>query len=175
MAKLPIITAPDPRLRLTCKPVAEVDAEIRALFDDMLETMYAAPGVGLAAPQVGVPLRLIVADIAGPEEPADPIRMANPEVVWTSDEIETNEEGCLSLPGHYAEVGRSARARIRYLDPDNRAREIDAEGRRATCLQHEIDHLDGRLFVDLLSRLRRGMILKKLAKAKRLEAAAGRP
>ena len=173
MAKLPIVTAPDPRLRAVCAPVARVDGAVRALLDDMLETMYAAPGIGLAAPQVGAPLRLIVADLAVSGEDRGPMRMANPELVWTSEEEAAAEEGCLSLPGHYAEVVRPARARIRYLDMGDAEREIEVEGDWAACLQHEIDHLDGRLFVDRISRLKRDMILKKLAKARRAGAAAG--
>lgn len=170
MAKLPIITAPDPRLKKTSKPVAAVDAKIRRLMDDLLETMYVAPGIGLAAPQAGVLKRVIVVDVAGKDDEPAPLRLANPEMLWTSDEEATYEEGCLSLPEQYAEVSRPARARIRFLDYENEIREIEAEGLLATCIQHEIDHLDGVLFVDHLSTLKRGIILRKLAKAKKQKA-----
>ena len=173
MAKLSIITAPDPRLKVVCKPVEVVDDEVRKLMDDMLETMYAAPGIGLAAPQVGVHLRVIVVDVTRMDEDPNPFRMVNPEVVWTSEEMVTYDEGCLSLPEHYSEVSRPVRARIRYIDMDNAAQEIEVEQMAATCLQHEIDHLDGTLFVDHISKLKRDMILKKLIKAKRAEAQAG--
>ncbi len=172
MAKLSIITAPDPRLKLVCEPVEVVDNEMRRLMDDMLETMYAAPGIGLAAPQVGVARRVIVVDVTRPGEDSNPIKMVNPEVVWTSGETVLYEEGCLSLPEHYAEVSRPAKARIRYVDAANVAREIKAGQMLATCLLHEIDHLDGTLFVDRISKLKRDMILKKLTKSKRAEARA---
>jgi peptide deformylase len=173
MALLSIITAPDPRLKLKSKPVERVDDEIRALMDDMLETMHAAPGIGLAAPQVGVTRRVIVLDLARDDEDATPHFMANPEVIWTSDETVSYEEGCLSLPEYYADVVRPAAARIRYLDRDNEIREMEAEGVLATCVLHEIDHLDGVLFVDHISTIKRGIILRKLAKAKRSEAKVG--
>ena len=167
MAKLPIIVAPDPRLKVKCRPVARVDAKVAKLMDDMLETMYAAPGIGLAAPQLGIAQRVIVLDVAKEDEKPAPFRMANPELVWVSDEDAVFSEGCLSLPEHYADVTRPARIRVRYLDHENEIREIDATGLLATCLQHEIDHLDGVLFVDHISTLKRGMILRKLAKTKR--------
>lgn len=173
MAKLPIITAPDPRLRRKCAPVEAVDETVRGLMDDMLETMYAAPGIGLAAPQVGIARRVVVVDISRDDEPRVPYRMANPEVVEASDTLAEYEEGCLSLPQHYEEVVRPDRARIRYLDETGAQREIEVEGMLATCMQHEIDHLDGILFVDHISKLKRDMILRKLAKAKRAEAMAG--
>ncbi|MDE0058810.1 MAG: peptide deformylase [Defluviicoccus sp.] len=173
MAKLPIITAPDPRLRRKCAPVEAVDEAVRGLMDDMLETMYAAPGIGLAAPQVGIARRVVVVDISREDEERTPYRMANPEVVEASDTLAEYEEGCLSLPQHYEEVARPDRARIRYLDETGAQREIEVEGMLATCMQHEIDHLDGILFVDHISKLKRGMILRKLAKAKRAEAMAG--
>ncbi len=172
MARLPIITAPDPRLKQLSKPVDSVDDEIRTLMDDMLETMYAAPGIGLAAPQVGVLKRVIVVDVSREDEPPAPVRMANPEVLWTSDELTSSEEGCLSLPEHFSDVKRPAQARIRYIDHENEIREIEANGLLATCVQHEIDHLEGILFVDHLSALKRGMILRKLAKAKKQNALA---
>ncbi len=167
MAVLPIITAPDPRLKIKAKPVAAVDAEIRKLMDDMVETMYRAIGIGLAAPQVGVARRVIVVDVAREGETPQPLRIANPEIIWRSETLTTANEGCLSLPEHYADVERPAEIRLRYLDHENEIREIDAAGLLATCIQHEIDHLDGVLFVDHLSALKRNMILRKLAKAKR--------
>jgi len=167
MAKLDIIVAPDPRLKLKCAPVAKVDAAIRKLMDDMLETMYAAPGIGLAAPQVGVTKRVIVVDAAAKGEPPQPYRMANPEIVWASDEDNVYNEGCLSLPEHYADVVRPKAVRIRYLDHENEIRELEADGLLSTCVQHEMDHLDGILFVDHISALKRNMILRKLLKAKR--------
>src|SRR5438445_9977136 len=167
MALLPIITAPDPRLKVKAKPVAMVDAKVRRLMDDMLETMYHSIGIGLAAPQVGEAQRVLVIDVAREGEPPQPMRLANPEILWHSDETMLANEGCLSLPEHYADVARPAAIRLRYLDHENEIREIDAKGLLATCLQHEIDHLDGVLFVDHISTLKRGMILRKLAKSKR--------
>ncbi len=172
MAVLSVITAPDPRLKLACRPVPRVDDGVRKLMDDMLETMYLAPGIGLAAPQVGVAKRIIVADVSRESEARTPIRMANPEIVWVSEEKVIYEEGCLSVPEHYAEVERPARARIRYLDYQGEIREQEFDGLAATCLQHEIDHLNGVLFIDHMSSLKRGIILRKLAKARRLQAAA---
>jgi len=168
MAILPIITAPDPRLKLKCKRVERVDGEIRRLMDDLLETMYAAPGIGLAAPQVGVAKRVLVVDIAKEGAKPAPLQMANPEVLWRSEELATYEEGCLSLPEHYADVERPLRCRVRYLDAEGEIRELEAEGLLSTCIQHEIDHLDGILFVDHLTALKRGIILRKLRKAKKL-------
>ena len=167
MAKLDIIIAPDPRLKVKCAPVAKVDAATRKVMDDMLETMYAAPGVGLAAPQVGVAKRVIVVDVARQGEPPQPYRMANPEIVWVSDDDIAYNEGCLSLPEHYADVTRPRAVRVRYLDHENEIRELEAEGLLATCVQHEMDHLDGILFVDHISALKRNMILRKLVKAKK--------
>jgi peptide deformylase len=167
MAKLTIITAPDPRLKIRAQPVASVDAKVRRLMDDMLETMRGALGIGLAAPQIGVASRVIVLDVAREGEEPQPMRLANPKILWRSEELATNSEGCLSLPEHYAEVSRPAEIRLRYLDYRNEARELGANGLLATCLQHEIEHLDGILFVDHLSPVKRGMILRKLAKAKR--------
>ena len=167
MAVLPILTAPDPRLKQKAAAVAQVDETVRALMDDMLETMYAAPGIGLAAPQVAMAQRVIVADIGRNEEDRQPIRMANPEVVWVSDDDSTYEEGCLSVPEHYAAVVRPRAVRVRYLDEAGQARELEAEGLLATVLQHEIDHLDGILFIDHLSALKRNMILRKLLKVRK--------
>ncbi len=167
MALLPIITAPDPRLKIRARAVPAVDAKVRRLMDDLLETMYHAIGIGLAAPQVGVTQRVLVIDCARDGEPPQPMRIANPEILWRSDTLMVANEGCLSLPEHYAEVERPGEIRLRYLDHENEIREIDAKGLLATCLQHEIDHLDGVLFVDHISTLKRGMILRKLAKTKR--------
>ena len=167
MALLEIITAPDPRLKIKAKLVAKVDAKVRRLMDDMVETMYHAIGIGLAAPQVGATQRVLVVDVAREGEQPQPLRIANPEILWRSEETVMANEGCLSLPEHYADVARPKAIRLRYLDHENEIREIDAEGLLATCLQHEIDHLDGVLFVDHISALKRGMILRKLAKSKR--------
>ena len=167
MARLKIITAPDPRLKIKARPVAAVDDKVRRLMDDMLETMYGAVGIGLAAPQVGVSSRVIVLDVARDGEPPQPMRFANPEILWHSEELTTANEGCLSVPEHYADVTRPAEIKLRYLDAENEIREMHAKGLLATCLQHEIEHLDGVLFVDHLSLVKRGMILRKLAKAKR--------
>ena len=172
MAQLPIITAPDPRLKIKAQPVRAVDDKIRRLMDDMLDTMYGAIGIGLAAPQVGQSSRVIVLDVAREGEKAQPLQVANPEILWRSPELTTGNEGCLSLPEHYAEVTRPAKIRLRYLDYQNEIREIEASGLLAMCLQHEIDHLDGVLFVDHISALKRGMILRKLAKAKRSRVSA---
>jgi peptide deformylase len=172
MAILDIITAPDPRLKIKARQVAQVDAKVRRLMDDMVETMYLAIGIGLAAPQVGVAQRVIVIDVARDGEKPQPMRIANPEIVWRSEETALANEGCLSLPEQYADVSRAAEIRLRYLDYENEIREIEAKGLLATCLQHEIDHLDGVLFVDHISNLKRGMILRKLAKAKRSRALA---
>ncbi|WOJ90061.1 peptide deformylase [Methylocapsa polymorpha] len=169
-----IITPPDPRLRLACAPVESVDDSIRALMDDMLETMYDAPGIGLAAIQIAVPKRVIVIDVAkrkDEEASADPICLANPEILWTSEELSSYEEGCLSVPEFYEEVFRPARVRVGYLDREGRRQEIEADDILATCLQHEIDHLNGILFIDHISRLKRDRILKKFSKAARLETA----
>lgn len=170
MAKLPILVAPDPRLAKKSAPVLAVDDEIRRLMDDMLETMYAAPGIGLAAPQVGELKRVIVLDIAPEGEAPAPLRMANPEIVWVSDDDAEYNEGCLSVPEHYADVVRPASCVVKYLDENNQQREITAEGLLATCVQHEIDHLDGVLFIDHLTSLKRNIILRKLLKAKKTGA-----
>jgi peptide deformylase len=167
MAILPIITAPDAFLKTISKPVEKVDGALRKLMDDMLETMYDAPGIGLAAIQVGVPKRLLVIDIAEEGEPQAPQLFVNPEILWQSDEIITYNEGCLSLPEHYADLERPAEVKVRYLDRDGKAQEIHATGLLATCLQHEIDHLEGILFVDHISSVKRQMILRKLQKARR--------
>ena len=173
MALLPIITAPDPRLKTVASRVDAVDDDTRRLMDDMLETMYAAPGVGLAAPQVGISKRVIVVDVARTGDAPEPMQMANPEIIEASSERSTVEEGCLSLPEHFAEVKRPERVRIRYLDRENEIRERDMDGFLATCIQHEMDHLDGILFVDHISGLKRGMIMRKLTKLKKQDVKAG--
>jgi peptide deformylase len=167
MAIRPIIIAPDPRLKQVCAPVVRVDDEIRRLMDDMLETMYLAPGVGLAAPQVGVLARVIVVDVTKDDATRAPWRMANPELAWVADEDCRAEEGCLSLPDHFGDVVRPAAIRVRYLDYGGGVREEAADGLLATCIQHEMDHLEGILFVDHMSALKRNMILRKLVKAKK--------
>ena len=172
---LPIIIAPDPRLKRKAEPVEKVDAATRRLMDNMLETMHAANGVGLAAPQVGVLKRVIVVDTARKDEKPLRLRMANPEIVWASEEIELRDEGCLSFPEQFAEVRRPAKVRVRYLDHENEIREIEAEGLLSVCVQHEMDHLDGVLLVDRVSALKRDMILRRLAKAKRLAETESAP
>ena len=178
MAIRTILTAPDPRLKKKSKPVESVDDGVRRLMDEMLETMYAAPGIGLAAPQVGVLRRVIVLDIDREELKTGPILMANPEIIEASDEDATYEEGCLSVPEHYSDVVRPARVKVRYLDRDGKKQEMACEGLLATCVQHEIDHLDGILFIDHISALKRNMILRKLLKARKeqeRDAAEGKP
>lgn len=169
MAKLEIITAPDPRLKQKSRAVEAVTDDIRKLMDDMLETMYAAPGIGLAAVQVGVPLRVIVMDLAHEGDAPEPRYFVNPEIIEASDDLATYSEGCLSVPDFYEDVERPAHVRVRFLDYDGEIREIEADELLATCLQHEMDHLEGVLFVDHLSKLKRSMILKKLQKQKRIE------
>ena len=170
MSILTIIKAPDPILKKRCIPVDAVDDEIRRLMDDMLETMYAAPGVGLAAPQVAIHKRIVVVDAADRNSERSPLQLANPEIIKKSDDIATFDEGCLSFPDQFAEVERPASVRIRYIDYNNAPQEIEAEGLLSTCIQHEIDHLDGRLFVDHISMLKRNMILRKMAKLKKAGA-----
>ncbi len=169
MALLPIIIAPDARLKQKCAAVERVDDAVRQLMDDMVETVHRAPGIGLAAPQVGILKRVIVVDVATRDQEPRPYRLANPEIVWASDEKVTFEEGCLSLPEMYAEVRRSNRVRVRYIDESNERQELEASGLLATCIQHEMDHLEGILFVDHISQLKRDMILRKLVKIKRLQ------
>jgi peptide deformylase len=166
MAVLDIIEAPDRRLTTKSTAIERVDADLLRLLDDMLETMYAAPGIGLAAPQIGILWRAFVADL-GDEGERAPMFVINPEIVARSESTNIAEEGCLSLPKQFGEVARFDQIRMRYLDRDARVQEIDADGLLARCLQHEIDHLDGILFVDHLSPLKRTMILRRLAKAKR--------
>ncbi len=172
MALREIIVIPDPRLKLVSEPIATVDTEVRKLADDMLETMYEAPGIGLAAIQIAVPRRVVTIDLARKDEPKQPVVLINPEIIWRSDELSIYEEGCLSIPEYYEEVERPAKCRIRYQDLDGKAQELDCEGLMATCVQHEIDHLNGVLFIDYLSRLKRERVMKKFAKAARREAHA---
>ncbi len=167
MALRHIITLPDPKLRLVSKPVERIDDPIRKLIDDMIETMHDAPGIGLAAIQIAEPIRLLVVDVAKKEEPPQPQVFINPQILWRSDERSTYEEGCLSIPEYYAEVERPASVRIRALDRDGTDREATAEGLLATVLQHEIDHLDGVLFIDYISKLKRDRVIKKFQKAAR--------
>ena len=171
MAIREILTAPDPRLREVSKPVDKVDDALRALMDDMLETMYDAPGIGLAAIQIGAPVRVIVMDLAGKDEEPAPLYFVNPEILDPSEDMSVYEEGCLSVPEYFDEVERPARCRVKYLDYDGKEQILEAEGLIATCIQHEMDHLEGVLFIDHLSRLKRGRVLKKLKKEQRLAAA----
>ena len=168
MALREILILPDKRLRLVSEPVKKIDREVKELVDDMFETMYEAPGIGLAAIQIGVPQRVVTMDLAKKDEPKAPLVFINPEVTWQSDEKAIYEEGCLSIPEYYEEVERPAQVKIRYLDLEGKQHEVDADGLLATCIQHEIDHLDGVLFIDHISRLKRDMVLKKLAKARKL-------
>ena len=171
MALREIIILPDKQLRLVSKPVEKVTAEIRRLADDMLETMYDAPGIGLAAIQIAQPLRLITMDLAKKDEEGEtkprPRVFINPEIVSSSEEFSVYEEGCLSIPEYYEEVERPAKVRIRFTDLDGKLHEEDADGLFATCIQHEIDHLNGVLFIDHISKLKRDMLLKKLAKQRK--------
>lgn len=167
MAILSILTAPDPLLKKKCVDVAEVTDDIRTLLDDMVETMYDAPGIGLAAPQVGVLKNMIVLDVADDDEEPAPMKMVNPKISWASDELSTYEEGCLSVPQSYAEIERPAQVRIQYLDETGKECEIEADGMFATCVQHEIDHLQGTLFIDHMSRIKRSIIIRKLTKMKK--------
>ena len=165
MALREILTVPHPLLKQVSAPVEGVDDTLRALMDDMLETMYAAPGIGLAAVQVGVPQRVIVMDLAREDEEPQPRYFVNPEIVWRSDEMAVREEGCLSVPEIFDEVERPARVKVRFLDYDGAHVEEDAEGLLAVCIQHEMDHLEGVLFIDHLSRLKRDRAVSKVKKA----------
>jgi peptide deformylase len=171
MAIRPILTAPDPRLKVVSEPIEKVDAETRALIDDMIETMYGADGIGLAAIQVGVPKRILVMDLDQKDGKKTPEAYINPKILWASEEMAVFEEGCLSVPEIWDEVERPAHIRAEYLDRDGKRQELEADGLLATCLQHEMDHLEGVLFLDHLSKLKRTMVLKKLQKAKRLKDA----
>ncbi|MDX2257668.1 MAG: peptide deformylase [Hyphomicrobiaceae bacterium] len=167
MAKLAIITIPDPLLRQPSAPVERVDDDVRRLIDDMFETMYAAPGIGLAGVQVAVPRRLVVLDVAGDGEEKRPIALVNPEIVTHGEARRVYEEGCLSIPDVHVEIERPASVTVRYLDRDGQQRELAAEGLLATAIQHEIDHLDGRLIIDFMSKLRRDMVIRKFKKIAR--------
>jgi peptide deformylase len=171
MAVREIIKLPDKRLRLKSEPVKRIDAGIRKLVDDLFETMYDAPGIGLAAIQIGIPKRVVTMDLSKKEEDHEPQVFINPEVTWKSEETSKYEEGCLSIPEYYEEVERAAKVKVKYLDLEGKAREIEASGLLATCLQHEIDHTNGVLFIDHISKLKRDRIIKKFSKAaKKVEA-----
>ncbi|MBN7808507.1 peptide deformylase [Agrobacterium rosae] len=163
----PLIILPDPLLRQQSKPIEQVDAEIVRLADDMLDTMYDAPGIGLAAIQIGVPRRMLVIDISREDEDRKPVVFINPEILTVSDDVSTYEEGCLSIPDYYAEVERPASLTVGYIDRDGKKQTVEADGLLATCLQHEMDHLNGVLFIDHISRLKRDMVIKKFTKAAR--------
>jgi peptide deformylase len=165
MAVRDIIILPDKRLRLVSEPIKTIDREVKALVADLFETMYDAPGIGLAAIQVGIPRRVVTMDLSKKEEAQEPRVFINPEILWRSDEKATYEEGCLSIPEFYEEVERPIKVRVKYLDLEGREQELEASGLLATCLQHEIDHLNGVLFIDHISRLKRERVVKKFAKA----------
>jgi peptide deformylase len=165
----PILTAPDPRLKVVSKSVDTVDAATRRLIDDMIESMYEADGIGLAAVQIGVPLRVIVMDLDQKEGKKNPRAFVNPRITWRSEELATFEEGCLSVPEIYEDVERAARIKAEYFDRDGNKQLLEADGLLSTCLQHEMDHLEGILFIDHLSKLKRSIALRKLQKAKRLK------
>jgi peptide deformylase len=171
MALREIIKLPDKRLRLRSEPIKRIDATIRRLVDDLFETMYEAPGIGLAAIQIGVPRRVVTMDLSKKEDDHKPQTFINPEVIWKSAETSKYEEGCLSIPEFYEEVERPAQVKVKYLDIDGNAQEIEASGLLATCLQHEIDHINGVLFIDYISKLKRDRIVKKFAKAAKKEEA----
>ena len=167
MSKRNIVIEPDPILRKKSEPLEEVNNDLRKLMDEMLETMYEAPGIGLAAVQVGILKRLIVIDVSKDKEKKDPLFLINPEITFKSNKTSTYEEGCLSLPGHFAEVERPAECHLNFVDYNGNKKDIKANGLLATCIQHEIDHLDGILFIDHISKLKRDMIIKKLKKSKK--------
>jgi peptide deformylase len=168
----PLVIIPDSKLRLVSEPVQEITSEIRRLADDMLETMYDAPGVGLAAIQIGVPVRMVTMDVSKSDDEHQPMVLINPEIVWASEEKRVYEEGCLSIPEYYEEVERPDRVRFRYMDLEGATIEQDADGLLATCVQHEIDHLNGVLFIDYLSKLKRDRVVTKFKKAAKREAGA---
>jgi peptide deformylase len=174
MAVRDIIKLPDKRLRLVSEPVKRIDGDIRALVRDMFDTMYKAPGIGLAAIQIGVPKRIIILDLSKKEDDHKPLVFINAEVSWTSKEKSKYEEGCLSIPEFYEEVERPAEVKVKYLDLDGAPQEIDAKGLLATCLQHEIDHINGVLFIDHISRLKRDRIVKKFNKAAKTASTAAK-
>ncbi len=168
----PLVILPDSKLRLVSEPVKEITSEIRRLADDMLETMYDAPGVGLAAIQIGVPVRMVTMDVSKTEDERQPMVLINPEILWASEEKRSYEEGCLSIPEYYEEVERPDRVRFRYMNLQGETVEQDADGLLATCVQHEIDHLNGVLFIDYLSKLKRDRVITKFKKAAKREAGA---
>jgi len=170
MSKLPIITVPDPLLRKVSAPIEQVDREILKLADDMLETMYAAPGVGLAAVQIGVLKRLVVLDVAEDKEAPEPLTLINPEVLSKGQEMRLHEEGCLSIPDFRLDIERPSAVTVAYVDRKGKRQELTAEGLLATALQHEIDHLNGKLIIDFLSRLKRDIMVRKMKKQSRGEA-----
>ena len=172
MALRDILKIPDKRLRLVSEPVKRVDAGIRALAEDMFETMYDAPGIGLAAIQIGVAKRVVVMDLSKKDEAQRPQVFINPEIIWRSEETSTHEEGCLSIPDYYEEVERPQRVKAKYLDLDGKTNEIEADGLLATCLQHEVDHTNGVLFIDHISKLKRDRVIKKFTKAAKAEKTA---
>ena len=167
MSKKKIVIEPDPILRKNSQPIEKVDDELRKLMDDMLETMYAAPGIGLAAVQIGILKRLIVIDLSKDEQKKEPLFLINPKITFKSKKTSIYEEGCLSLPGHFAEIERAAECSIDYIDYHGKNQDLKASGLLATCIQHEIDHLNGVLFIDYLSKLKKDMIIKKLIKHKK--------
>ena len=167
MALRDILKIPDKRLRLVSEPVKRVDAGIRALAEDMFETMYDAPGIGLAAIQIGVAKRVVVMDLSKKDEAQRPQVFINPEIIWRSEETSTHEEGCLSIPDYYEEVERPQRVKVKYLDIDGKTHEIETDGLLATCLQHEVDHTNGVLFIDHISKLKRDRVIKKFTKAEK--------
>jgi peptide deformylase len=168
MAILPILTVPDKILREKCRPVTSITDDHRRLLDDMLETMYDAPGVGLAAPQIGVVERLLVVDPSRDDENRQPMKIINPEILWQSNEINVYNEGCLSIPEQFADIERPERIKLRYLDENGTPQELETGGFLATVIQHEIDHLNGIMFIDYLSPLRRNMLIKKVQKIVKL-------
>jgi peptide deformylase len=172
MSIRPILTAPDPRLKAASEKISRVDDELKKLIDDMLETMYAEDGIGLAAIQIGVPRRLLVMDLAQKDGRREPQAFINPRILWASDETVVVQEGCLSVPDIWEEVERPARIAAEFLDRDGTLKTVEADGLLSTCLQHEMDHLDGVLFIDHLSKLKRSIALRKVQKAKRLEQAS---
>jgi len=172
MSIRPILTAPDPRLKAASEKISRVDDELKKLIDDMLETMYAEDGIGLAAIQIGVPRRLLVMDLAQKDGRREPQAFINPRILWASDETIVVQEGCLSVPDIWEEVERPARIAAEFLDRDGTLKTVEADGLLSTCLQHEMDHLDGVLFIDHLSKLKRSIALRKVQKAKRLEQAS---
>jgi peptide deformylase len=172
MSIRPLVIIPDSKLRLTSEPVKDITDEIRRLADDMLDTMYDAPGVGLAAIQIGVPVRMVTMDVSKTDDERQPLVLINPEILWASEEKRVYEEGCLSIPEYYEEVERPDRVRFRYMNLQGETVEQEADGLMATCVQHEIDHLNGVLFIDYLSKLKRDRVMTKFKKAAKREAGA---